>query len=415
MARESGFDLAGNQGDLDLISQQYIGDPAGTLREARANCPIFYSETMSCWIFTRYADIRAALMDFQTYSNATLAAAPVPEQYQDRVPTNFFAKSFNAMDPPEHNPVRKAGHSGFTSERLERYVEPITAATNELIDGFIADGRCELMADFCHELSHRTITAFLGLPDSDIPRLKQLAEDLPRVFTDHLTPMPEAEKLLRWQRVADLRDYFRDVIAQRRASPSTDFVSLLIKARGEDGEPFLTDDRIITHMTEMVFAGTDTTANLIARAVILLDQNKAQLDKVKHDPELLPGAIEEALRLGGSVNGLFRKTTRPVEIEGHVIPAGAIVYMSTGSADQDAAQFKQPESFDVARKEASQHLAFGKGRHLCMGAPLARLETRIALQALYQRLPNLRVVPGQHFEYDPILLSVMLKSLQVEW
>ena len=400
---------------LDLISQQYIGDPAGTLRQARASNPVFYSDKMSCWVYTRYADIRAALMDFTTYSNGTLAAAPVPLEYQERVPTNFFAKSFNAMDPPAHNPVRKVGHSGFSNDRLAPFEEPITAAANELIDGFIANGHCELMHDFCHELSHRVITAFMGLPVSDIPRLKQLAEDLPRVFTDHMTPMPEPEKLLRWHRVADLRDYFRSVIQQRRAVPTTDFVSMLISAKDENGAPLLDDDRITTHMTELVFAGTDTTANLIARAVILLDRSPAELARMKREPELTSAAIEEVLRLGGSVNGLFRKTTKQVDIAGHSIPAGAIVYLSTGSADQDAAQFQQPESFDITRKEASQHLAFGKGRHLCIGAPLARLETRIALDTLYRRLPGLKVRPGQDFEYDPILLSVMLKSLVVEW
>lgn len=400
---------------LDLISQQYIGDPAGTLRQAREHHPVFFSEKMSCWVYTRYSDIRAALMDFETYSNATLAAAPVPLEYQQRVPTNFFAKSFNAMDPPAHNPVRKVGHSGFSNDRLAPFEQPITAAANELIDGFIADGHCELMHDFCHELSHRVITAFMGLPISDIPRLKQLAEDLPRVFTDHMTPMPEAEKLQRWHRVADLRDYFRSVIQQRRSVPTTDFVSMLIRARDEHGAPLLDDDRITTHMTELVFAGTDTTANLIARAVILLDRNPAEMARMKRAPELTSAAIEEVLRLGGSVNGLFRKTTKPVDIAGHSIPAGAIVYLSTGSADQDAAQFQQPEAFDITRKEASQHLAFGKGRHLCIGAPLARLETRIALDALYRRLPDLKVRPGQDFEYDPILLSVMLKSLEIEW
>ena len=400
---------------LDLISQQYIGDPAGTLRQARENHPVFYSEKMGCWVYTRYADIRAALMDFATYSNATLAAAPVPLEYQQRVPTNFFAKSFNAMDPPAHNPVRKVGHSGFSNDRLAPFEAPITAAANELIDGFIADRHCELMHDFCHELSHRVITAFMGLPVSDIPRLKQLAEDLPRVFTDHMTPMPEAEKLLRWHRVADLRDYFRSVIQQRRSIPTTDFVSMLIRAKDEHGAPLLDDDRITTHMTELVFAGTDTTANLIARAVILLDRSPAELAKMKREPELTSAAIEEVLRLGGSVNGLFRKTTKQVDIEGHSIPAGAIVYLSTGSADQDTAQFQQAETLDITRKEASQHLAFGKGRHLCIGAPLARLETRIALDALYRRLPDLKVRPGQDFEYDPILLSVMLKSLVVEW
>ena len=400
---------------FDPISEAYIRNPAGSLREARDSVPVFFSEKMQCWVFSRYADVQAALMDFETYSNATLAAAPVPEEFQDRVPTDFFAKSFNAMDPPEHNPVRKLGHSGFTRDKLGGYAEPIARAADELIEGFRADGRCELMHAFCHELSHRTIADMLGLPASDIPRLKQLAEDLPRAFTDHLTPMGPEERRERWSRIADLRDYFRGVIAQRRQSKTDDFTSMLVHATDETGAPFLTDDRIITHMTELVFAGTDTTANLIASAVLLLDRNPEQLQALQADFSLVDNTIEEVLRMRGSVNGLFRKLTRAIEIHGHAIPAGALVYLAIASCGQDARQFERPEVFDIARRDANQHVAFGRGRHLCIGAPLARMEARIALRALYEKLPGLRLAPGQTLEHDPILLSVMLKSLWVQW
>jgi cytochrome P450 len=400
---------------FDPISEAYIRDPAGALRNARDTAPVFYSDKMQCWVVTRYAEVQAALMDFSTFSNGTLAAAPVPERFQGSVPTDFFAKSFNAMDPPEHNPIRRMGHSGFSRERLNGYAALIAGAAGELIEDVRTDGRCELMGQFCHELSHRTITAFLGLPSSDIPRLKQLAEDLPRAFTDHLTPMGESERLERWGRITDLRDYFREVIAQRRREPSEDFTSLLVRATDEAGRPLLTDDRIVTHMTEIVFAGTDTTANLIASAVLLLDRHPEQLARLKADFSLVDNAIEEVLRMRGSVNGLFRKATLDVEVAGQAIPAGALVYLAIASAGQDGAQFGAPQTFDISRREAVQHLAFGKGRHLCIGAPLARMEARIALAALFQKLPELRLVPGQTLEHDPILLSVMLKSLWVKW
>lgn len=396
---------------FDPISEAYIRDPGGVLRSAREAEPVFYSDKMQCWFVTRYADVQAALMDFCTFSNATLAAAPVPEQFQGRVPTDFFAKSFNAMDPPEHNPIRRMGHSGFTRERLHFHSGLMASAADELIEEMHPVGSCELMGRFCHELSHRTITAFLGLPASDIPRLKQLAEDLPRAFTDHLTLMGEVERLQRWGRIADLRDYFREVIVERRREPSDDFTSLLVRATDDAGQPLLTDDRAVTHMTEIVFAGTDTTANLIASAILLLDRHPEQLARMKADFSLVDNAIEEVLRMRGSVNGLFRKATRDVEIAGQTIPAGARLYL----AGQDGAQFGNPERFDIARREAVQHLAFGKGRHLCIGAPLARMEARIALAALYRELPDLRLPPGQTLDHDPILLSVMLKSLWVEW
>lgn len=401
--------------DFDPISQAYIADPAGMLARARDARPVFYSDRMQCWVVTRYADVEPALMDFSTFSNKTLAAAPVPEEFQGRVPTNFFAQSFNAMDPPEHNPIRKLGHSVFTRQRLAALEAHIARFAGELVDGFVERGRCELMKDFCHEISHRTITTMLGLPAADIPRLQQLAEDLPRAFTDHLTPMPPAERHERWARIADLRDYFRAVITERRQAPGDDFVSLMIRATGDDGGPLLTDDRIVTHMTEMVFAGTDTTANLIASVVVLFGRNPDQLTRVQAAPERMAPAIEEALRIRSIVNGLFRKTTRDVDIAGVTVPAGALVYLAIGSAGRDARRFAEPDIFDVTRADAAQHLAFGKGRHLCMGAPLARLDARIALSTLYARIPGLQVTGQQSLDYDPILLSVMLKSLQVEW
>ncbi|MHB1444966.1 MAG: cytochrome P450 [Acidimicrobiales bacterium] len=400
---------------FDPISQVYIGEPGDYLRQARESDPVFFAQEFGCWVFTRYEDIQNALLDYSTYSNATLADAPVPEVFQDRVPVDFFARSFNALDPPAHAPVRKAGRAGFTAPQMASLAEPIQSATASVLDSMATVHSCDLMPTFCHEVAHRTIATLLGLPETDIPLLKQLAEDLPRVFTDHLTPMDEQERLERWGRVASLRDYFEEVVASRREAPSTDFVSMLIQASGEDGAPLLSTQRIITHMTEIVFAGTDTTANLIARMVLLFDQHPDQLRFVQQEPARMADAIEEGLRLRGTVNGLFRRTTRAVEVSGTVIPPDSQVYLAIASADRDEARFSQADVFDIRRVDAGRHLSFGSGRHLCLGAPLARLEARIALTSLYERYPTLKVVASQTLEYDPILLSVMLKRLWVEW
>jgi cytochrome P450 len=403
------------QRPFNPLSQDYNTDPAGYLREAQEHEPVFYSEDFGCWVVTRYEDARAALLDHGTFSNATLADAPVPEVFRDRVPVDFFAKSFNAVDPPEHTSIRRAGQPGFRTAEMNALAGPVREAAHALIDEFEQSGSCELMKSFCHAVTHRTIATLMALPAGDIPRLQQLAEDLPRAFTDHMTPMPENERLERWERIASLRDYFGEIVAERRQSPGNDFVSLLIRAADPDGRPLLSDQRIITHMTEMVFAGTDTTANLIAHLVILFDQHPDQLELVRREPERMPGAVEEGLRVRGSVNGLFRRTTRGVEIAGQTIPANSQVYLAIASAGQDPARFPQPTEFDISRPDAGRHVSFGAGRHLCLGAPLARLEADIALSVLYERLPALRVVPGQSFDYDPILLSVMLKTLYVQW
>ncbi len=400
---------------FDPASQEYNADPFPLFERARREQPIFFAEEFGCWVITRFDDITRVLMDFETFNNSTLADAPVPEAFQDRVPAGFFAKSFNALDPPEHSPVRKLGQGGFTRGRMNAMEGTIKEMADDLIDGFVGDGSADLISQFSHDLAQRTIGRLLDFPEEQIPRLKQLAEDLPRVFTDHLTPMPPAERDERWERVAALRQDFKELIRERRANPGDDFVSMLVSAKTDDGEPFLNDERVATHMTEMVFAGTDTTANLITSMVLLLDASPEARAAVQRDPSLMEQAVEEGLRRRGTVNGVFRYCTRDAEVGGVTIPAGSRVYAALASGSQDEAQFPSPQTFELGRGNSSSHLAFGKGRHLCMGAPLARVEAVAGLQTLYARIPELRVRPGQELRYEPVILSVMLKSLWVEW
>lgn len=401
---------------FDPLAESYNADPSKVLARARESAPVFYASGFGVWVISRREDVEAALTDWQTFSNVTLADAPVPAELHDRVPPGFFSRSFNAVDPPAHTPVRKCGQKGFTRNRVAAMPETIAGIAEEIVTELSPRGGCDLIGDFCHELSHRTIMHLLRLPAEDLPRMRQLAEDLPRVFTDHLAPMDPAERTERWERVAELREYFKAVAAERRRdSPEGDWVGDLARAEDETGAPLLSDERIATHMTELIFAGTDTTANLIAQAVILLSEHPDQRELLREDPGLIEGTVEEVLRHRGTVNGVFRRVTQDVQVAGVEIPAGATAYLALSSANHDDSGFARPEEFDIRRGLPSKHLAFGKGRHLCMGAPLARAETATALQVLYARLPTLRVVEPIDLEFEPVLLSVMLKELPVEW
>jgi cytochrome P450 len=230
-----------------------------------------------------------------------------------------------------------------------------------------------------------------------------------------LRPISEEERLERWSRIAEARRYYAAVADDRRASPRDDLITEMVMARDESGRPLLSDHQIVTHIMELIAAGNDTTANLMGHTVLFLDETREQVEELRCDPSLWPNAVEEGLRRRGSSVMNFRLTTRDVELGGIAIPAGSVIGVMFACAGHDETHFPNPRAFDIHRANASSHLSFGKGRHVCMGAPLARVLARNGLQTLYERIPDLRVVPGQTLEYVPTYTAVTLKRLDVEW
>ena len=188
----------------------------------------------------------------------------------------------------------------------------------------------------------------------------------------------------------------------------------MVSATDDEGKPALTATQVVTHLTELVFAGTETTANLMANVVRILDREPQHLRRVQADPSLWSTAIEEALRLRSLANGVFRVATKDVEVSGQTIPEGAVVWVGLAGANHDPDHFEDDRSFDLDRPNVKDHLSFGSSRHMCMGAPLTRLEAPIGLRLLYDRIPNLKV-DDQSFEYEPFLVTVLLRRLRVSW
>jgi cytochrome P450 len=398
------------------VAQAFLNRPEDWLEAARASAPVFFSPEFNFWAVCRHADIAAALSDWATFSSASLAFVPVPDEYADRVPPGFFATgALVSQDPPEHTRRRKLINQGFARGRMNAIAAPIERICHGLIDGFIDAGACDLMTQYCYEVSLRSIVALMGLPADDLPRLRQLADDQGAVVSDAIKPMEHEERLRRWERIVAARDYLRAIAEERKARPGEDLMSLMVSATDADGAPALTSGETVTHLTELIFAGTDTTANLMGSVVRLLDEYTEQKSAVLGDPALWPSAVEEGLRVRSAANGIFRITTRDVEVSGVTIPARSIVWLALASAGHDETVFSEPERFDVARANAADHISFGRGRHFCMGAPLTRVEAPIGLRVLYERIPGLRVTAQQTFEYDPVLVAVVLKHLNVEW
>jgi cytochrome P450 len=407
---------------FDPYSDDFLRDPYPLLERARRECPVFYYPPMDFWVLTRYDDVAAAVGDHQTFSSAVWRTVPRPPEFAGRVPENLMGVSFINLDPPTHTVSRKNANRAFTRRLVAQQEPHIRQIAHETIDGFAADGACDLMQQFCYPVSLRTIVGLLGLPEADMPRFRQWTEDVFSLMTpggpqaDESTskPMAAAEVCERYDRVAEAYAYYTAFVEERRDHPTEDLTSAMVHARDADGEPLLDTERIIVHMIELTAAGHDTTANLIGNTVAMLCETQ-QVDEVRRDPVLLENAVEESLRRRATSPKMFRITTRDVTLRGVRIPAGSAVCLQFGAANHDEERFPDPRRFDVHRPNADEHFAFGRGRHFCMGAPLARLEARIALEVLLERLPSITVVPGQDRGYIPVTTLDTFQHLAVRW
>jgi cytochrome P450 len=408
---------------FDPLSQEFNANPDPVLEQARRECPVFYWPALDVWVVTRYDDIVEVTKDYKTFSSRAFRFVPPPPQFEGKLPRNLFATAFPCLDPPEHTVSRKNANKAFTMKRVAEQEPAIRQIAHELIDEFVADGRCDVMQEFCYPLSLRVILRMLGLPEQDLALFRQWTEDMfslmsPGATDDELAasrPMPEAELEARYARIAEAWEYYGRFVEDRRANPQDDLTSALIGATDDEGNPALSTDFIVFHMIELTAAGNDTTANLMGNLVMFFDRSPDQLAEVKRDPSLLENAVEEGLRRRPTSPQMYRITTRDVELGGVQIPARSVICLSYGSGSNDEAHFADPLRYDIHRDNASEHLAFGHGRHFCLGAPLARLEARVGLEALYARIPDLRVVPGQRLEYIPVVTVQTLVSLHVEW
>jgi cytochrome P450 len=407
---------------FDPFHPAHLADPYPMFTRAQRECPVFYYPPMNFWMVTRYSDVAEVLRDIETFSSNVWRVVPRPEEFADRVPANLMANAFINLDPPEHTVSRRAANRAFTRGLVAGLEPDIRRICHELIDVFGAAGECDLMTDFCYPMSLRVIVKMLGLPEADLPVFRQWTEDMfslmsPAAPGDESTskPMAPAEVSERYGRIAEAYEYYSAIVETRRDRPTDDLTSAMVHTVADDGTPAMSGDRIVTHMLELTAAGNDTTANNIANMVQFFDRHADQRDAYLADPSLVDNAIEEGLRLRAASPTMFRLTTRDVQLSGVTIPSGAVVCVNFGAANHDPERFPDPESFDIRRMNAGEHFAFGKGRHFCLGAPLARLETKVALDVLYERLGEIRVVPNQDQGYLPVVTLDSRLRMRVQW
>ena len=363
----------------------------------RQSEPVFQDQETGVWHVFRYDDVQRVLSEHATFSSRYGGDDPSGQ---------LFAASLVNTDPPRHRQLRSLVSQAFTPRSVEALAPRISELTNELLDPVIAAGTTDLIDQLAYPLPVIVIAELMGIPAADRDRFKQWSD----VIVSQTRPGSDESGHAAANR--EMAEYFMGMIEQRRRQPGNDLISALLGAE-IDGQK-LSVMELLGFCSLLLVAGNETTTNLIGNAVLCFSEAPGTAERLIAEPDLLPHAIEEVLRYRSPVQSMYRISAVETTLRGRPVPAGSPIVAWIGSANRDGEQFPHAEVFDVGRSP-NRHLAFGQGIHFCLGAPLARLEAKIALQAVLARLPGLAVEPGATLERMESTIVYGVKQLPVTW
>lgn len=381
-----------------------VRDPYPEFAQLRVASPVVRQEAVfegaaPSYVVYRHADVTRVLRDGETFSSTVIA---------EGMAEVWGRKIIVGMDAPEHQRHRALVSVAFRARTLARWEESLVGrVVDELIDQFADRGRANLVSEYTFPFPAKVIAGVLGLPEADYRQFQRWAVGIISVSRD-------------WDRAVQcstqLRDYLAGIVDQRRSDPRDDLVTDLVTAELDDEK--LDEEEIFSFLRMLLPAGIETTYRSSGNLLFLLLTHPEQLEAVRADRSLIPQAIEEGLRYESPVLITVRVTTKDTSLSGVEIPSGSVVTSLLASANRDPESYDNPEAFDIFR-DPKQHVSFGTGPHLCLGMHLARMETRIALNALFDRLPNLRLDPDEVQRADPHIRGDLLfrspTGLPVVW
>jgi len=388
------------------MDPEFVADPYPTYQRLREADPVHHSP-LGFWVLTRYEDVVACLRDprfakeaIAAFVAARLGVAPLG-----------IGLSMLDRDPPDHTRLRGLVSKAFTPRVVEGLRPHIQQIVDGLLDRVEAKGAMDLIEDFAYPLPVIVICEMMGVPVADQERFKGWGLDIARGLDSLLLP-PDSDVATRSiaARTA-LAAYFRELIAERRASPRADLLTGLIAA--EEAGDTLSENELLATCILILVAGHETTVNLIGNGSLALLRHPDELRRLRENPGLIGTAVEELLRFDGPVQRTARIPSEDVVVGGHTIAKGEMVMPFIGAADRDPAQFSEPDRLDITRAD-NRHIAFGWGIHFCLGAPLARLEGQIAINTLVRRLPKLGLATERP-EYRQSLTLRGLTTLPVHF
>lgn len=408
--------------DINAFDPEILNDPYVYFRRLREEAPVF-------------RDPKTGIVSVSTY-DLIMEANRQPLVFSNRFGVALRAGTVNSMDaeemailatgvapvdtmltadPPEHTRYRKLAMKAFTHKRVEQMADVVARITIDLIDTFIADGHCEFKSAFANHLPMTMIADSLGVPRADMAKFHRWSD----AFVVQLGGVSDREtRLEAARRVVEFQHYFVERIEEKRANPTEDVISDLVHATlAEEGDPRgMNHNELLSILQQLLVAGNETTAHSLTAGLYYLTADPKLRARVMADPDLMPGFVEETLRLLTPTNNMWRVVTRDAEIGGFPVKQGEVMLLRFGSGNRDEKHFPDADRFDPARPDPRGHLAFGAGIHTCIGAQLARKEMVTAFPIILARLKNPRFATGRNaFRYDPNILLRGVLELHVEF
>ena len=397
------------------FTPDFHADPHGMYQRAQAEQPVFFSPVLNMYVVTRYDDLKTVMRDVDTFASGGAFSAGaqvnlVALESLGGLNHPIYQYSLVNADPPTHTQFRNNFQRAFTPRKVALLEPQIRALIHELLAGLREQKRLEIVKSFCDQLPLLTICRLMGVPDADATNIKRWSSDYIRAQTPGWTP---DEQLQIAQSIRDYYAYLLELVGQyerqlTEGSTSENLISTALEAR-LTGEDVLSNEEIAGLCCNLIFAGHETTAALLANTLQSVLGQREIWDYFCKHPERSSAAVDELVRHGGPAYGLYRRTTRETALGGIPIPEGAMVFISYFAANHDPAQFPEPQQLDFRRENAANHFTLGHGIHYCIGAPLAKLEVRLVLEELAKTYPTLRLEAHQTLVPVP---SHLIRSLQ---
>ena len=368
---------------IALLRDEVVTQPISWYRTMRTTQPLYYNPEYDLWEVFTYPEVQKVLTACSDFSS-------------EFIPANAALRpSIVRLDPPRHRQIRNLVAQAFTCRSISRLTPRIAKIVHGLLNQAASNGAMDIVNDLAHPLPIYVIAELLGVPAEDHERFKRWSNEVVACSDEMETRPHEA-----------MDQYFCEMLEQRKKDPRDDLISELLAA--SIGGEKLTHDQLLAFCTILLIAGNLTTTHLISNAMLCFEQHPEVVEQLRNNPALIPDAVEEVLRYRSPIRLITRLATRDTVLLGQQIKAGQMVVAWLASANLDEQQFPHADQFDITRS-SHDHIAFGYGVHFCLGAPLARLEAKIALESMFARFPVIRRIP--HIPVEPIP-SLMLNGVR---